>query len=381
MGESNTTIRVFKYRLYPRAAQEKNLWHVLNACRNLYNMLLEERKLAWEYEHKSISLSQQENTTVKQYRKTFPYAQQMFSQTAQSVAKQLDNAFQAFFERLKAGDKKVGYPRFKSHRQFNSFEFKQYKSGIKIDGRRLKVFGIGRVAVRWHRPIEGEIKIARIIHKAGQWFVAFACETARRPELAKTGRMVGVDVGIAALITTSEGDKVEHPQFYRQGQKRLRVLQRALARKRNGGRNRRKAVLKVQRQHMHVANQRRDVLHKLSTALIETFDGVALEALRVRKMVKNRHLSKSILDSGWALFKQYLVYKAGSAGREIRLVNPAYTSRCCSGCGQRYEDFSLSTRWVNCECGLSLDRDHNAAINILRKAGWDASVQANVERG
>jgi putative transposase len=373
-------MRTYKYRLYPTQSQEKNLWHVLNACRNLYNMLLEERKLAWEYERKSMSLAQQENTTVKQYRKTFPYAQQMFSQTAQSVAKQLDNAFQAFFERLKAGDKKAGYPRFKARTHFSSFEFKQYKSGIKIDGRRLKLFGVGRVAVRWHRPIEGEIKTARIIHKAGQWFVAFACDVNAKPELLKTGRVIGIDVGIAALITTSEGDKVAHPQFYREGQKRLRVLQRSLARKKKGGRNRRKALLKVQRQQMHVGNQRRDVLHKLSTALIETFDGVALEELRVRNMVKNRHLSKSILDSGWAMFKQFLVYKAGSAGREIRLVNPAYTSKCCSDCGQMFEDFSLSTRWVKCDCGLSLDRDHNAAINILRKAGWDASVQANVER-
>jgi putative transposase len=375
-------LKTFKYRLYPTPSQAQNLGRVLNACRHLYNMLLEERKLAWEYERCRISLAQQEKTTVKHYRQTFPYAQQIFSQTAQSVAQQLDNAFQAFFKRVKAGDQKVGYPRFKARTQFNSFEFKQYGAGIRIDGRRLKLFGIGRVAVRWHRhlPAHGIIKTVRIIHQAGQWFVAFVCEVAATPALPKTGRVVGIDVGIAALITTSDGAKVEHPKFYRTAQKRLRVLQRSLARKQKGGRNWRKALLKVQRQHQQVANQRRDVLHKLSTALIEAYDSVALEALRVPNMVRNKHLSKSILDSGWALFKQFLMYKAGSAGRELRLVNPAYTSRTCSNCGVRFEHFDLSVRWVACVCGLSLDRDHNAAINILKQAGWDASVQANVER-
>ena len=132
---------------------------------------------------------------------------------------------------------------------------------------------------------------------------------------------------------------------------------------------------------MHTANQRGDTLHKLSTALIQTCDGVALEDLATRNMVRNPHLSKSILDSGWGIFKQFLMYKAGNAGREIRLVSPANTSKCCSDCGAEFQDFSLSTCWVKCDCGLSLDRDHNAAINILRKAGWDTPVVANVNTG
>jgi putative transposase len=119
----------------------------------------------------------------------------------------------------------------------------------------------------------------------------------------------------------------------------------------------------------------------LSTALVQACDGIALEDLTIRSMVRNRHLSKSILDSVWGRFKQYLTYKAASAGREIRLVNPAYTSKYCSNCGTLFQDFDLSTRWVACDCGLSLDRDHNAAVNILRKAGWDAPAIANVECG
>ncbi|MCU0511664.1 MAG: transposase, partial [Anaerolineae bacterium] len=250
-------LKTYRYRLYPNTNQTKNLWRVLNACRHLYNMLLEERKLAWEHEQRPISLAQQESTTVRHYRQTFPYARQMFSQTAQSVAKQLDNAFQAFFERVRAGDKKAGYPRFKSRTQFNNFEFKQYRSGIKMDGRRLKIFGVGRLRVRWHRPIpaDGIIKTARVIHKAGQWFVAFAVEVSQSPPLPGTGRVVGIDAGVSALITTSDGEKVENPDFYRAAQARLRVLQRALQRKAKGSKNRYRALQAVQRQHQHVASQ------------------------------------------------------------------------------------------------------------------------------
>jgi putative transposase len=248
-------------------------------------------------------------------------------------------------------------------------------------GRWLKLFGIGRVRVRWHRLLEGDIKTVRIVYKAGQWYACFSCEVESKPELPKTGCYLGIDVGISALVTTSEGEKVDNPKHYRLAQAKLRRVQRSLSRKKKGSKNRRKALRVVQRQQMHTASQRSDLLHKLSTALIQTCDGVALEDLAIRNMVRNHHLSKSILDSGWGMFKQYLTYKAASAGRELCLVNPAYTSKCCSNCGTEFQNFDLSTRWVKCECGLSLDRDHNAAINILKRAGWDTPVVANVDTG
>jgi len=369
-------LKVFKYRLYPSKAQEKHLLRVLDCARNLYNMALAERKFAWQVERRNISNADLEQL-AKHYRAVFPYAQQMFSQTAQSVVKQVDLSFQAFFRRVKAGEK-PGYPRFKGRNRFNSFEFKQYGVGAKIDGRRLRLFGIGRVPVRWHRPLEGEIKTVRIIHQAGKWYATFACDMPDRLLLPKNEHVIGIDVGISALITTSDGEKVEHPFFYRKGQKRLRILQRRLARAQRGTKNRRKKLLAVQRQHEHVANQRSDFLHKLSTALVKNFDGIALEDLRITNMVRNQHLSKSILDSGWSTFRQYLTYKAVSAGREVAFVNPGYTSKTCSNCGALFQVFDLSTRWVECACGLSLDRDHNAAINILKRAGWDTSVNGNV---
>jgi putative transposase len=234
------------------------------------------------------------------------------------------------------------------------------------------------VAVRWHRPLEGDIKTVRIVHKAGCWSACFACEVPDSSLLPATGQIIGIDVGISALVTTNDGEKVENPNYYRAAQKKLRVLQRRLARAQRGSNNRRKALLTVQRQQEHVANQRRDYLHKLSTTLMQTYDAIALEDLRITNMVKNHHLSKSILDSGWSAFRQYLTYKAANAGTQIAFVDPAYTSKTCSNCGALFQNFSLSTRWVECDCGLSLDRDQNAAINILKRSGWDTPVPENV---
>jgi putative transposase len=369
-------LKTFKYRLYPTPAQERCMFNTLAVCRHFYNMCLEDRKLAYQLEKRRVTKSEQEKMAIR-YRQTFPQARTVFSQTLQTVADDLDKAFKAFFRRVKAGEK-PGYPRFKGHNRFHSFAFKQFGVGAKLDGRRLKLFGIGRVSVRWHRPIEGAIKTVRIVYKAGQWFACFSCDVPDKPELPKTGCAIGIDVGLSALLTTSDGDKVENPPFYREGQKRLRRLQRALARKKKGGKNRKKALLQVQRQHEHVKHQRTDFAHKLSYTLVQNYDGIACEDLKIRNMVRNHHLSKSILDAGWGLFKQLLTSKAVDAGREVVFVDPAYTSKCCSNCGAVFQDFDLSTRWVECACGLSLDRDHNAAINILNRAGWDTSVQPNV---
>lgn len=369
-------VKTFKYRLYPSVAQEKRLLQVLDVCRNFYNMSLEDRKLAYKLEGRSVSKKEQLRN-VKHYKATFPQAKIVHSHILQGVVTDLDKAFQAFFRRVKHGEK-PGYPRFKGYHRFHSFAFKEYENGFKIDGRRLQLFGIGRVPVRWHRPLVGKIKTVRIIHKAGRWFACFSCEVPESLPLPETGRNIGIDVGISALLTTSEGQQVENPKFYRKSQKRLKRLQRALARKKKGGKNRKKALRQVQRQQEHVANQRRDFAHKVSFVLVQHCDKIALEDLKIQNMVKNQRFSKSILDAGWGLFKQFLANKAVDAGRLVVFVNPAYTSKCCSNCGTMFEDFDLSVRWVECACGLSLDRDHNAAIAVLYRAGWDASVPQNV---
>lgn len=349
--------KTYRYRLYPPPVQEKNLFRIRDCARNFYNMCIGERKWAYQLQGRSVTQKEQ-MSQVKHYKATFPQAQQVHSHVLQVVAADVQEAFDGFFGRIKGGEK-AGYPRFKGRDWFKSFGFKEYGNGFKLDSHRLRVFGAGRIPVRMHRPIpaNGVIKTCRIKHEAGQWHVSFAVELPDKSPLEKTGNQVGLDMGITALLTTSNGVKVESPNYYRAGQKKLRVLSRALARKQKGGKNRLKAKKSVQRQHLHVANQCSDYLHKLSTALVEDCDGVALEDLATRNLVRNHHLSKSILDSGWGIFKDYLTYKAASAGREIRFVNPAYTSQDCSGCGGRVEK-ALSERVHRCpnpECLLVLD--------------------------
>jgi putative transposase len=358
-------VKAFVYRLYPSKAQETLLEETRETCCRFYNDCLAERKQAYESEGRTVSRNEQLRY-VKERKRTNPYAAKVHSHILQVVAVDLDRAFAAFFRRVKAGEA-PGYPRFKGKRRFDSFGLKEYGNGFRVDGRRLKVSGIGRIPVRWHRPIEGEIKTVRIIKKADGWYACFSCEVEPRP-LPETGAAVGIDVGVASLITTSEGEKTPHPGWYRAEQAKLRVLQRAVARKKKGGQNRRKAVVALSRRHQRIRNRRQNFLNNLAHELIQGYDVIGLEDLRIRNMVRNRHLSMSILDAGWGYLVSHLTHKAAEAGREVVLVNPANTSRTCSGCGAIFEHLTLSVRHVTCSCGVSLDRDHNAAINILNAA-------------
>ncbi len=307
---------------------------------------------------------------VKERKATNPYAKNVHSHILQTVVQDLDKAFDAFFRRVKAGEK-PGYPRFRGRNRWHSFGFKELGNGFKVEGRRLKLSGIGRVAIRWHRPIEGAIKTLRISKKAGKWYAAFSCVTQEQPPLDATGKDIGIDVCIASLLTRSDGEKVDNPRWYRTEQRKLRVLQRRVARRKKGGSNRKKAVLALQRQHERIGNRRKDFLNKLVHGLITRYDKIALEDLRITNMVRNPHLAKSILDAGWGYLTQHLMSKAVSAGRLVVLVDPWNTSQNCSGCG-RLVAKDLSVRVHQCphpECGVVLDRDHNAAINILNRAG------------
>ncbi|MDQ7024331.1 MAG: transposase [Anaerolineae bacterium] len=295
-------------------------------------------------------------------------AKKVHSHVLQVAVEDLDKAFQAFFNRVKAKEE-AGYPRFKSGKRWHSIGFKQYGNGFKVAGRRLRISGVGRIHVRWHRPYEGQIKTCRVLRKAGRWYVSLACDVPEFVALPETGRVIGLDMGINALITDDKGEQVDNPRWYRQGQTELRLKQRKLARAQRGSNHRQKKLLSVQRQHEHIKNQRKDFFDKLVYELIQNYDVIAIEDLKIKNMVKNHRLSKSILDAGWGYFKQRLLDKAAEAGREVVLVNPAYTSKKCSNCGCEFENFNLSVRWVTCnKCGLSLDRDHNAALNILDRA-------------
>jgi putative transposase len=358
-------MKTFCFRLYPSKAQEKLLEETRETCRRFYNDCLAERKEAYESEKRTVGTFEQLRH-VKERKATNPYAAKVHSHILQVVVADLDRAFAAFFRRVKAGET-PGYPRFKGRHRFDSFGLKEYGNGFKIDGRRLKVSGIGRIPVRWHREIEGTVKTVRIIKKADGWYACFSCEVETMP-LPETGAAVGIDVGVASLITTSDGEKTPHPGWYRAEQRKLRVLQRSVARKKKGGSNRRKAVVALKRHHQQISNGRKDFLNNLAHDLIQGYDVIALEDLRIPNMVRNRHLAKSILDAGWGYLVTHLTHKAAEAGREVVLVNPAYTSKTCSRCGAMFDGLTLADRHVSCSCGLSLDRDHNAALNILHAA-------------
>ncbi|MGE5375174.1 MAG: RNA-guided endonuclease InsQ/TnpB family protein [Bacteroidota bacterium] len=355
-------LKAYKYRLYPSKAQSLLLEQTLETCRRWYNDCLAERKEAYENEKRSVGKFEQLRK-VKELKQCNPYASNVHSHILQTVVQDLDKAFQAFFRRVRAGET-AGYPRFKGKNRFDSFGLKEYRNGFKIDGRRLKVSGIGRLRVRWHRPIEGEIKTVRIRRQAGKWYACFACEVCE-PPLQPTGQSVGVDVGIHHLLATSDNEVVGNPRWYRKAQAKLRILQRRVSRRTKGGSNRSKVVLALQRQHEYIANSRKDFLNKVAHSLIARYDFIALEDLQIKGMVRNRRLSKSILDAGWGYLKQRLIDKAVEAGRQVVLVNPAYTSKTCSSCGMLFEGLSLADRWIECSCGLSMDRDVNAALNVL----------------
>ena len=371
-------LKTFKFRLYPTKAQDKHLRLCLKAARGWYNMCLAERKYDWELEQRTVGLYDQ-LALVKHYKASFRQFRAVHSHILQVATADCDKAFKAFFRRVKARET-PGYPRFKGVAHFHSFGFKEYGNGFRIDGRRLKLSGIGRVAVRWHRALEGTIKTARLMLKANVWYVCFVCEVPDPVMLPKTGHVVGVDVGVRTLLTTSDGDKVDNPRWYRNSQRDLRIALRALQRKPKGSCNRKKALRRVQRLHEHVKAQREDTLNKIVHRLIAENDLIAIGDLAIRNMVQNGKLAKSILDAGWGYFKQRLLSKAANAGRDVVLVNPACTSKTCAACGAAFEHFTLADRWVTCACGLSLDRDHNAAINILKRAGQDVSVLPNVGR-
>jgi putative transposase len=359
-------IKTFEYRLYPTRTQAKRLSETLETCRHWYNTCLAERRDADPLRGESVGKYAQ-LAKVKDLKRTNPYAADIHSHILQGVVSDLDKAFQAFFRRIKAGET-PGYPRFKGRNRLDSFGLKELGNGFKIDGRRLKVSGMGRIAVRWHRPLEGQIKTLRIKRKAGKWFACFACEMEPTP-LPETGLEVGIDVGLHHLLATSDGETVENPRWYREGQAKLRILQRTVSRRQRGGSNRRKAVLQLQRQSERIANRRKDFLKNTAHDLVTRYDRIALEDLQVSNMVRNPHWSKSILDAGWTYLKAHLTPKAEEAGRVVVLVNPAYTSKTCSQCGTIFESLTLADRWVQCACGASLDRDVNAAKNILSRAG------------
>jgi putative transposase len=223
---------------------------------------------------------------------------------------------------------------------------------------------IGRIALRWSRPLDGTPKTVTISCEADGWYAILSCADVPAQPLPPTGCETGIDVGLKVFLITADGMAVGNPRHYRRGEKKLKKAQRVVSRRKQGSHGRRTAVGHLQRAHQHVQRQRADFHHKTALHLLRHYDTIYLEDLQVANMVRNRRLAKSIADAGWGQFRSILEAKAAYAGRRVVAVPPAYTSQDCSGCGTRVPK-ALNVRTHVCtSCGLVLDRDENAARNI-----------------
>jgi putative transposase len=288
----------------------------------------------------------------------------------QQLLRRVDKAYRAFFRRLRAGEK-PGYPRFKSRSRFHSMAFK-HGDGVKLyqneKGQvRLRIQNVGEVKVKFHRPLPSGSKIKHVVIKRslGNWYVTLMVEFDAPSPLPPTERAVGIDMGLKSLLALSDGATMDNPRWLRGSLKRLRVLNRKLARQKKGGTNWRKTAYQLARLHGKIANQRRDFWHKTTRQLVNSYDLICIENLTLGFMTANRHLALSAHDAGLGEFRNMLAYKAEEAGRQVVSVPPQHTSQMCSGCG-RLVAKSLRVRVHRCAgCGLELDRDVNAARNIL----------------
>ncbi len=300
--------------------------------------------------------------------KDFDFAGELNSMARQASAERAWSAISRFYENCKQGIKPVGYPKFKKFAR--SVEYKT--SGWKLTGTKRITFsdkkGIGLLKLVGthdlaHYPVE-LIKRVRLVRRADGYYCQFCIQIDRSEPLEATGKTIGLDVGLASFYTDSNGEKEKNPRFYRQSQAKRRTLQRRLARTKKGSNNRKKAINKLARFDLKVSRQRKDHAVKLARCVVRANDLIAYEDLSIRNMVKNHCLAKSIADAGWYQFRAWLERYGKVFGRITVAVNPAYTSQACSSCGAIVKK-SLSTRTHACACGCRLDRDENAALNIL----------------
>jgi putative transposase len=355
-------MKAYRYRLYPTKSQVSQMEQTLEICRWVYNETLAMRKNAWEQEQKHISYYESKRQ-IPLWKKEHPELNRVYSQVLQDVSMRVDLAFKAFFRRVKAGED-PGYPRFKGKGRYDSFTYPQY--GFKLDGDRLHLSKIGDVKIVLHRPVEGTIKTLTIRRSStGKWYACFSVEYDPSPVRQNNGE-IGIDVGLESFATLSNGEKIENPRFFRTDEKALAKAQRRFSKAEKGTPEQKKARKIVARIHERIANRRLNFAHQTSRKVVDRFGTIVFEDLDIQNMQKNHHLAKSIADVAWNMFIRITESKAEDAGSRVVLVNPRNTSQMCSRCGMIVAK-TLSDRAHSCpQCGLVMDRDQNAAINIMR---------------
>lgn len=387
----------YKFLLRPTSRQVAAIEACLEDHRQLYNAALEERREAWR---KGVSVGfYSQAAQLKEIRAADPDGQCLWSATSQGrTVRRLDRAFQAFFRRVKSGEK-PGYPRFRGRGRWDSIEFDN-GDGAKWDSvphpsvTRVYFKGIGHIRVHQYRPVKGRVKAITVKREGSRWHAILSCDDVPAAPLPATGEAVGIDLGVASFLTTSTGEHVPNSRHLAASTDRLAAAQRDLARKKRGSRRRKKSVARVTGLHAKVCRQRLDFAHKTALALVRENDVIVHEELKIASMTRRPKprpaedgsfapngaaakagLNKSILDAGWGNFLRILHAKAESAGREVIAVNPRHTSQRCSQCGHVAPGNRVSQAEFRClACGHQAHADVNAAVNIL---GVGLALQVN----
>ncbi len=414
------SIKAFKYRIYANKATTDKLHRVLDQCRELYNAGLQERRDAYEIgvkrhpnyyddetrkqltrEH-AVGYYEQKRELVE-IKEERPEYQEIASHVLQDVILRLKHAYDGFFRRVQNGEQ-PGYPRFQGRARYDSFTYPD-GGGWKLEEQKrpadkkgivrvnLKLTKIGTIKLHLHRDMAGTIKTLTIKREGEHWYAVFTCEIGKPEPEPPSYEDVGIDLGVTHFAALSNGSFIDHPRYFRKAEKKLAKAQQALSRKKKGSHRRKKAVQRVARCHRKIANQRKDFQHKASRKLVNQYQVIVFEDLRVKNLTNapapkqdeetgaylpngaaaKAGLNKSILDAGWATFTEMTSVKAAWAGRTVVFVNPYMTSQLCSGCGAVVKK-DLSERWHSCSCGTELDRDTNSAKLILQLGHQHLSV-------
>jgi putative transposase len=379
--------RAHKFLLRPTGPQHGRMVACLEDHRQLYNGALEHRRAAYRMRAVSVRYGDQ-SAELKAIRRDDPSGQGRWSfSSQQATLRRLDKAMSAFFRRVKAGQT-PGYPRFKGRGWFDSVTWPADGDGCRWDSAsssgqvRLYLQGVGHVRVHAHRPVKGRVKTITIKREGRRWYVVLSCQDVPAEPLEPTGAVVGIDMGVASLLTTSDGVHVANPRHLAASARNLTRAQQALARCTRGSNRRRKQRAQVVATHRRIRRQRLDHAHKTALSLVRRYDLIAHENLRIANMTRSaagtvqapgrnvaakRGLNRLILDAGWGVFLSILAAKAESAGRTLIAVDPANTSRTCTRCGYCAAGNRLTQAEFRClACGFAGHADQNAATNILR---------------